>query len=772
MVAKKPEDRYGSMSEVIAELEACATPKPKQFAETANLGNTPHSSANMDTLPVIRTEETPGDSLPLDFPVISPVDSVLRKRPKMDKKQQIIIGSVAAGVCFLVLLFGVVFMMRMPEGTLVVEINEPDAEISVDDGKVTLKSPGEEPVEIEVVEGQHTLKVTKGGFQTFTKEFTIESGGKETISVELRPVEKKVAARPKPEPVPKVVSSSDNWALEFDGKSSGVHIPTLEYDGSHPITMEAFVLPRTHARSYIIRSARMGLMAADSGHLWQTNLIMHEPHALFQISQTNTKERELLHLACVFNGQRLALYVNGKKCLEPIQRVSDEANEYLNEDELISGTLQSGNYYLGSHKNEQEFFHGLIDEVRISNIARYTKDFAPQKRFEPDEHTLALYHFDEGSGDVLKDSSGNGHDGLIVGARWGKVGEELKVLEERPVDPPKPTPKPPAESPKPEPAATSETTTEKSEGDKTPKISWILRHTLTGHTDEVRSVAFHPKGVMVVSGGKDGTIRFWNVESGKQFRFIQDSGYIRDVTISPNGQSLAAVGDFGGVKMWDFSCGQPVGQLGSPAGKGICVAFSPDGSALTWFARKVVWLYNLRTQEAVQFPHEAEEFGTSTAFSLNGNLLASGASDGSVQLWNTRTGKLAVQVVSGGGGSRGFHSHVAFSQDGLRLAAGGHGWNQNLRLWDVQTGDPQATFDEPGGVNAVAASPTKPIIASGGQQDENRIRLGDMASGEILAKLAGHEDHILSVAFSKDGKLLVSGSRDKTVRIWEITVEP
>ena len=68
-------------------------------------------------------------------------------------------------------------------------------------------------------------------------------------------------------------------------------------------------------------------------------------------------------------------------------------------------------------------FHGTIDEVRISNIARYTEDFTPQRRFEPDEHTMALYHFDEGSGDVLKDSSGNGHDGKIVGAKWVKVDE-------------------------------------------------------------------------------------------------------------------------------------------------------------------------------------------------------------------------------------------------------------------------------------------------------------------------------------------------------------
>src|SRR5690606_27647769 len=63
-------------------------------------------------------------------------------------------------------------------------------------------------------------------------------------------------------------------------------------------------------------------------------------------------------------------------------------------------------------------FHGLIDEVRISKSARYTTDFEPKNRLELDGDTLALYHFDEGSGDILRDSSSNHHDGKIVGAKW------------------------------------------------------------------------------------------------------------------------------------------------------------------------------------------------------------------------------------------------------------------------------------------------------------------------------------------------------------------
>jgi hypothetical protein len=80
------------------------------------------------------------------------------------------------------------------------------------------------------------------------------------------------------------------------------------------------------------------------------------------------------------------------------------------------------NFALGAavriDKSTGHHLQGTIDEVRISKVPRYTKDFTPAERFEPDKDTLALYHFDEGQGDKLIDSSGNGHHGKIVGAKW------------------------------------------------------------------------------------------------------------------------------------------------------------------------------------------------------------------------------------------------------------------------------------------------------------------------------------------------------------------
>ena len=69
----------------------------------------------------------------------------------------------------------------------------------------------------------------------------------------------------------------------------------------------------------------------------------------------------------------------------------------------------------------QDPYTGKLREVRFSRVARYDGDFTPVARFDADPQTLGLYHMDEGTGEVLRDSSGNGRHGKIAGATWVKV---------------------------------------------------------------------------------------------------------------------------------------------------------------------------------------------------------------------------------------------------------------------------------------------------------------------------------------------------------------
>lgn len=112
------------------------------------------------------------------------------------------------------------------------------------------------------------------------------------------------------------------------------------------------------------------------------------------------------HLAAVRTENKLLMFTDGKlreqKDLPPVRL-----------------RLAQNSFALGGRFDpEDTYFHGQITEVRLSQAARYTQDFKPEMVLANEPDTIALYHFDEGSGTILHDASGNGHDGKIVGATW------------------------------------------------------------------------------------------------------------------------------------------------------------------------------------------------------------------------------------------------------------------------------------------------------------------------------------------------------------------
>ena len=196
----------------------------------------------------------------------------------------------------------------------------------------------------------------------------------------------------------------ENFGLRFDGVDASVEIPKLTYDGSHPITVECTLAPDPLAAGgarWVLKLAgpqviELALLRADDGATkisFQSNR-----DGKVTASYAAIPKGGAFHIAGVLDGERLQVYVNG-----------------------VTGEPSFSFESTPSDVESTTITNGIIDEVRISNIARYMEDFTPERRFEPDEHTLALYHFDEGEGETLVDSSGNGHHGDIRGGTWVRV---------------------------------------------------------------------------------------------------------------------------------------------------------------------------------------------------------------------------------------------------------------------------------------------------------------------------------------------------------------
>jgi WD40 repeat protein len=110
--------------------------------------------------------------------------------------------------------------------------------------------------------------------------------------------------------------------------------------------------------------------------------------------------------------------------------------------------------------------------------------------------------------------------------------------------------------------------------------------------------------------------------------------------------------------------------------------------------------------------------------------------------------------------------NLAFSPDGRRLVAGGEG--STVRIWDVETGrEPQTLLGHSGDVWAAAFSPDGGRwVASAGE--DSTVKVWDSHTGTLVRSFRGHTGLVTSIAFSPDVRLLVSGSRDGTVRVWDL----
>ena len=226
-----------------------------------------------------------------------------------------------------------------------------------------------------------------------------------------------------PKQEPKTSPVTGSFALAFHGQNSLVRIPSLRINKDHALTVETWAVledPVDRRKNYDLvcnaASAGFALGVPPSQHggdgrkLGLRHVFGNDPGVFSGLGEQPVPRHQLIHFAGVYDGKaEIRFSINGQlQSRTPIQGVRTSG---------LPLTL-GGNSH-GSDAGSR--FLGRMNEVRISRVARYDTDFTPARRWEPDMDTIALYHFDEGEGTVLRDSSGNGHNGEIVGAKWVKA---------------------------------------------------------------------------------------------------------------------------------------------------------------------------------------------------------------------------------------------------------------------------------------------------------------------------------------------------------------
>jgi WD40 repeat protein len=263
---------------------------------------------------------------------------------------------------------------------------------------------------------------------------------------------------------------------------------------------------------------------------------------------------------------------------------------------------------------------------------------------------------------------------------------------------------------------------------KTKETSAITpRQKFERHTDSVRGVVHLPGGERIITCSEDSSLRVWNLKSGKQIGedWRDGESKVKSIALSPDGKKVAS-------------------------GKQIREDWRDEESK--------VWMNSL-------------------ALSPNGKKVVSGSSDGAVRLWDIDTCKVIAKWT----GHTQPVASVYWSQDGQRVLSGS--LDGTARQWEVECGETRNMTSEETilasiktghhHVWAVVYSPDMTSIATAGwdwpEPAESSIQIWDAKTGKLVATLKGHTRQVYCLAWTKDGKTLISGSYDCSIRTWNTT---
>jgi WD40 repeat protein len=299
------------------------------------------------------------------------------------------------------------------------------------------------------------------------------------------------------------------------------------------------------------------------------------------------------------------------------------------------------------------------------------------------------------------------------------------------------------------------------------------------------AAAFSPDEKTVVSACEPKTLYFWSLETAELQMKIGNEARSDSVAFSPDGQTIASGGGFysNAISLWDARTGKPLRTLTGHESAMKQIAFSPDGKVLagTVESSSNLYLWDVKTGELLRtVAVSADPY--SIDFSPDGKVLASGGGydDGSLKLLDIETGK-PRRALSGSAiqtalnpltkkmeSKRRGVSAVRFSPDGATLAAAVDD-GSSVKVWNARTGVLlRRTGLQEREDYGSAFSPDLGLLASSGGAEPTMLEIWDTAKGVLRFGLEGHDEPVVAVAFSPDGKTLASGSLDRTVKVWDV----
>jgi len=289
-------------------------------------------------------------------------------------------------------------------------------------------------------------------------------------------------------------------------------------------------------------------------------------------------------------------------------------------------------------------------------------------------------------------------------------------------------------------------------------------------TGSMAAVALSSDGRLLLTGSDDKTAKLWDLESGRMLRKLdKQPSEVTAVAISPDNRLLLTGDARGRCRLWDADTGALRWQAGNHSRAVTGALFLPSGEAvLTASIDNTVAQWDVQTgRERLPWILKHPDSVVSLAISPDGRRLLTACADKVVRLWDSSSGRQLGVLAAG---SEAVNA-AEFSPDGRRAVTTDA--KGNVRLWDVESqreirtgAAPSAPFLRPRSTtiqawSAIFSPDGSQILTIGG----NEACLWDVKQGRPNVRFSPHNS-VASARFSPDGKRVVTGSWDKSARIW------
>jgi WD40 repeat protein/serine/threonine protein kinase len=637
------------------------------------------------------------------------------------------------------LLTGVVVYMNTDEGTLVLEVNEPDVKVTIDGREVRINSPRDE---IAVRVGRHNLRVEKDGFVAYADEFEVRRGGRVARTArltrldtpppplaDLDEVERRIAAGLPADPEDRTVAGLRRDLIAFRERQVGT---PESIRAAQLMSRLAWPVDRLTADRVPVELRTL----AGEGNPADA------PAALVAVFGEG-RMNHWSHVSCVaFNRDGRTLASGGKdNCVRVWDAVTGRPLHVLrgHTDEVLRVAFAPGGAVLASGSADWTVRLWDLATGRARHVFTGYKNWVDWVAFSSDSRVLYTGARD---GRVRLWDVADGTE--RPGVRLSNEDNEIFC------------------------AALSPDEAVLAWGGRDGKV-W-LRGTAEGqapvmlgeHGGMVWDVAFSPDGAALASAGLEGKVKLWDTAArgGRPLHtFDAVKGGAWCVAFGRTGKTLAMGDHYGYVTFLDPATGAWLGRVRGQFWTIRGLAYGP-GDLLA----AASWDYNVKLFDAATRADRTPGRGPGgylfgAAVSADGRTVATACADGAVHLWDTVSGEGATILRCGVGAFA-----VAISPDGRLVAAvAGEG---TVRVWDAVARQEVQRLQTSPSPMGVAFSPDGKSLVSCGT--DGVVWMWDTTTWKVLPPPERYAFPLWSVTFSPDGKMLAAGAGQGAVVFWDV----